>query len=113
MSYRSVKTKSAKPVLLAPDEAKRRQAQYLVIDVQPRKFITHMLPGAKQLNVDISLEDIERSQPILLTCLTGQRSLKAATQLINLGYRQVSVLKGGLVAWQGRNYTVQPTRLPA
>ena len=112
-SSRSAKTKCPKPVLITPAEAKRNQANKLVVDVQPQKFITHTIPGARRLNIDISLEDIEKGQPILLICLTGQRSLKAATQLINRGYRQVYVLKGGLAAWQSKKYTVQPTRRSA
>lgn len=66
-----------------------------------------MLPGAQRLNIDILLKDIDQNQPILLTCLTGQRSLQAAQEMINSGYCKVYTLQGGLVAWQRFGYTVQ------
>lgn len=74
MTTRPIKLKPVKPVFLTPAEAKREREKLLVIDVQTPKFITHMIPGAQQLNTDISLKDIPKDQPILLTCLTKQRS---------------------------------------
>lgn len=102
-----------KPILLTPDKVRDKQAGLLVIDVQNPKFMTSMIPGAQRLNIDVSLKDISRSQPILVTCLSEGRSLTAAQQLIQRGYRQVYVLKGGLMAWQKAGYTVWLTKLPA
>lgn len=110
---RPTKAKRLEPVLLTAAEAKREQAKQLVIDVQPQRFMTHILPGAQRLNVDIALGDIDRNQPVLITCLTGARSLKAAGQLINRGYRQVYVLKDGLAAWQRAGYTLRPIKVPS
>jgi rhodanese-related sulfurtransferase len=39
------------------------------------------------------------SQPIVITCPTGQQSILAALTLSERGYSDVSVLKGGLKAW--------------
>lgn len=102
-----------KPILLTPDQVRDKQAGLLVIDVQNPKFMTSMIPGAQRLNIDVSLKDISRSQPILVTCLSGGRSLTTAQQLIRRGYRLVYVLKGGLMAWQRAGYTVWLTKLPA
>lgn len=98
-----------KPILLTPDEARSEQAKLLVIDVQNPKFMTRMVPGGQRLNIDVLLEDIPRNQPILIACLTGQRSFTAAQQLIQRGYCQVYVLRGGLMAWQKAGYTAQLT----
>ncbi|MBW4695810.1 MAG: rhodanese-like domain-containing protein [Lyngbya sp. HA4199-MV5] len=98
--------RSVKPVLLTPDEVKSKQAELLVIDVQNPKFMTRMLPGAQRLNIDVLLKDIPSNQPVLIACLTGQRSFIAAQQLMQRGYCQVYVLKGGLMAWQRAGYTV-------
>ncbi len=113
MKTRPIKVKRVTPVFLTPHEARLRQTKQLAIDVQPQKFMTHLIPGAQRLNIDVSLQDIPKTQPVLITCLTGQRSLNAAQQLINRGYRQVYVLKGGLVAWQRAGYTVARAKLPA
>lgn len=114
MQAKSINTqRRAKPVFLTPHEARSEQSKLLVLDVQNPKFMTRMIPGAQRLNIDISLKDIARSQPVLVTCLSGGRSLTAAQQMIRRGYRQVYVLKGGLMAWQRAGYTVWLTELPA
>lgn len=103
----------ARPILLTPDEAKSRQRNLLVVDVQNPRFMTRMIPEGQRLNIDVLLEDISKNQPILITCLTGQRSLPAAQQLIQKGYCKVYVLKGGIIAWQRAGYTVWLTKFPA
>ncbi|MGB3300942.1 MAG: rhodanese-like domain-containing protein [Phormidesmis sp.] len=113
MTDRPTRLKAVKPVFLTPAEANRDREKLLVIDVQTPKFMTHIMPGAQQLNTDISLKDIPKDQPVLLTCLTKQRSVKAAQQFISRGYRRVYVLQGGLVAWQRAGYTVWRAKRPA
>ena len=94
------------PMLLTSDEVRSLQGNLLVLDVQNPKFMTRMLPEGQRLNIDVSLKDIPKHQPVLMTCLTGQRSFIAAQQLIQRGYFQVYVLRGGLMAWQKAGYTV-------
>lgn len=113
MTVQPIRLKPVRPVFLSPAEAKHKQVQLLVIDVQNPKFATHMMPEAQRLNIDVSLKDISKDQPILLTCLTKQRSLIAAQQFINRGYRKVYILQGGLIAWQRAGYTVWRTKSPA
>ncbi len=104
--------KRVQPILLTPDEARDKQAELLVIDVQNPKYITSTIPEAQRLNVDISLKDIARSQPILVTCLSGQRSFTVAQQLIQRSYCKVYVLKGGLMAWIRAGHTAWLTKIP-
>lgn len=51
------------------------------------------------------LPDVERDRPIIVYCLCkGQASsTRVAQWLIEAGYRQVSVLEGGLPAWRAEN----------
>ncbi|EKV00561.1 Rhodanese-related sulfurtransferase [Leptolyngbya sp. PCC 7375] len=113
MTARLRKKKRMNPILqLAPGEAKRELEKQLVIDVQNPKFATHMIPDAKRLNLDISIRDIPKDQPILITCLNGQRSSMAARQFINRGYLNICVLKGGLAAWQSAGHTLWRTKSP-
>ncbi len=107
MKARSINVvQRVEPILLTPDEARNKQAERLVIDVQNPKYMTRMIPGAQRLNIDVLLKDIPSNQPVLIACLTGQRSFIAAQQLIQRGYCQVYVLKGGVMAWQRAGYTV-------
>lgn len=100
-------------VLLSPNDVIARLNKLLIVDVQNPKYATSVLPNAQRLNVDILLKDLPKAQPILLTCLTGQRSFTAAQQLLQKGYEAIYVLKGGVVAWKQSGYTVQLTKLPA
>lgn len=102
-----------RPILLTSKEVRINRAKMIVIDVQNPKFMTCMIPGAKRLSVDIFLKNISMHQPILITCLTGERSFNAAQQLIKRGYCKVYVLKGGIMAWQSEKLTVWLTKLPA
>lgn len=113
MTVRFRKKKRINPIpLMAPSEAKRKLKNQLVIDVQNPKFASHMIPDAKRLNLDISIRDIPKDQPILITCLNGQRSSMAARQFISRGYRNIYVLKGGLTAWQSAGHTLWRTKSP-
>ena len=100
-------------ILLSPDNAMARLNQLVIVDVQNPKYTTSVLPNAQRLNLDILLKDLPKAQPILLTCLTGHRSFTAAQQLIQRGYEDIYVLKGGVVAWKQSGYTVQLTKNPA
>ena len=44
-------------------------------------------------------EGLERSQPVYLYCRSGQRSQKAATRLLSMGFEQIIDLKGGILQW--------------
>lgn len=100
-------------IVLSPDDAMACLNQLVIVDVQNPKYATSVLPNAQRLNLDILLKDLSKAQPILLTCLTGQRSFTAAQQLIQKGYENIYVLKGGVVAWKQSGYTVQLTKSPA
>lgn len=49
----------------------------------------------------------DRTAAIVLYCRTGRMSAEAATTLIQLGYRNVRHLSGGLEAWQAGGYPIQ------
>lgn len=88
------------PVLLSPEEVNNHFHRLLILDVQNPKYATCTVPKAKRLNLDIMLKEVPKAQPILLTCLNGQRSFAAAKQLITKGYFCIYVLKGGVMGWQ-------------
>jgi thiosulfate sulfurtransferase len=104
---------SAQPRLLSPQEAIAQLKKRLILDVQNPRFATSTVPTAQLLNVDIVLKDIPKTQPILLVCLDGRRSVKAAKQLISRGYTSIEVLQGGVIGWQRAGYMTQWVNDPA
>ena len=83
MKARSINVvQRVEPILLTPDEARNKQAERLVIDVQNPKYMTRMIPGAQRLNIDVLLKDIPSNQPVLIACLTGQRSRQYSLQIM-------------------------------
>jgi len=44
-----------------------------------------------------------KDRPIVLTCRSGRRSMRAAALMRSQGYENVSILDGGLLAWEAAN----------
>ncbi|HNS01904.1 MAG TPA: SulP family inorganic anion transporter [Anaerolineae bacterium] len=76
----------------------------LICDVrEPREFLRAHIPGAQMLPLPKVLAgptDLPRDRRIVLTCRAGRRSLRAAQALAQQGYTSVTVLEGGLLAWE-------------
>jgi rhodanese-related sulfurtransferase len=49
---------------------------------------------------------LDRSRPIFLLCRSGARATSAATQLHDLGHRDILVVRGGLDAWIASGHPV-------
>ncbi len=45
----------------------------------------------------------DKSKPILVYCLSGGRSARAAGTLVKNGYTEVNNLRGGITAWKAAN----------
>jgi len=101
---------AAEPAWVDVAELRRRLAATappLVLDVrEPDKFdgpLGH-IEGAR--NIPLPLLDthyatlVEDERPVVCVCLTDKRSAAAAAQLTEAGFRQVSVLRGGMKAWR-------------
>jgi thioredoxin len=63
------------------------------------------------VNVDINEPDFEkkvaqfdRTKPILVYCMVGGRSQKAAAKLAKMGFNQVYDLEGGIMKWNADGY---------
>ncbi len=70
------------------------------------------IPGATLIPKDTLPEVIEEkvpahSQPIYLHCRAGVRSLHAANRLLEMGYRELYSIDGGIMAWQQAGYPVE------
>ncbi|HET9660809.1 MAG TPA: rhodanese-like domain-containing protein [Thermomicrobiales bacterium] len=45
------------------------------------------------------LGELDRDRPLIVVCRSGNRSLKAARQLAEIGFSDVKSMRGGLLAW--------------
>ncbi|WP_299426364.1 rhodanese-like domain-containing protein [uncultured Meiothermus sp.] len=79
-------------------------SRYQVVDVrEPHEWAEGMLPGALRLPLSAlaSLAPLylEREQPVLVYCRSGNRSQEGLQTLQRLGHNKVWQLEGGLMAW--------------
>lgn len=85
----------------------------VVVDVcEPQEFagghIVHAL-NIPLSNLAARAAELEkhRQRPIILSCRSGNRSLKAAFMLHKRGFTKLYSLAGGLAAWQRDNLPVE------
>jgi len=84
-----------------------REPRPLVIDVRgPEEFAGELghIAGAINIPIDefptrIGVRNLPQAHDIVLVCKTQIRSAKAAGILTQSGFRDVSVLRGGMVGW--------------
>ena len=85
----------------------------LVLDARPAaEFKKGHILGAIQLKAeqltkaDFSTLEKNKDKPIIVVCAMGMTAKRTASQMLKAGFEQVSVLKGGMNAWQGANLPV-------
>lgn len=93
---------------LSPTEAtiwiNRRKAA--VLDLRPLDvYKSGHLPGAKHIDAaglaaGIEKLKLDRKNPVVLVCETGNLSRKSASAVQKLGFVQVAALDGGVQAWK-------------
>lgn len=52
---------------------------------------------------DTQVASLDKTKPVLVYCLSGGRSKKAAAKLNELGFKEVIELNGGYLAWEKAN----------
>jgi glyoxylase-like metal-dependent hydrolase (beta-lactamase superfamily II)/rhodanese-related sulfurtransferase len=89
---------------LSVEAVAARAAASLVLDVrEPQEYARGHIPGAvnvAQADLASRLADIPRERGIIVVCQVGQRSLRAAQFLKQVGFADIASLKGGTAAWQ-------------
>jgi rhodanese-related sulfurtransferase len=80
--------------------------EVVLVDVRtPEEYAEGFIQGA--INVDYfdqqsfikQISALDKKEPVYLYCRSGNRSMKAARQLVTLGFEKVYDLAGGYVAW--------------
>ena len=92
---------------ITPDDLAPHVSEALVIDVRgPGEFIGPLghIDGAHNIPLDTFAGETEallaHEGPIVLVCHTDRRSSAAAAHLRAAGATDVTVLRGGMVAWR-------------
>ena len=82
----------------------------VVLDIRPAaEFKKGHILGAKQIKTellnkgDFSSLEKQKATPIIVVCAMGMTAKRTAAQMLKAGFEQVTVLKGGMNAWQGAN----------
>lgn len=89
--------------------ALQRKGKSVVIDVnKPEHYASSHIPKSLNLPLeDLNAENKDllkhKDSTVIISCQTGTRSTKAAKQLVALGFSDVHILSGGLVAWSKEN----------
>jgi rhodanese-related sulfurtransferase len=97
---------------VAPSELSERLDRVTVLDVRsPAEFESVHIPGSFNLPLDRLPEHIASiesaaCEPVVLVCRSGQRAQEAERQLVACALPGLSVLDGGLAAWESAGLPV-------
>lgn len=98
---------------ISPREAQQwLQAGAVLVDVrEEHEFAEGMAHGARgiprsELERDPAVYFTDRSQPLVLICQAGGRSMLAADVLVGLGYLKVASVRGGMNQWKAAGLPV-------
>ncbi len=96
--------------------ALQRSGKSIIIDVNKAEhYAVSHIPQA----INIPLEDIgndnsallkHKDKTVILACQSGSRSQNAAKKLIALGFSNINILRGGLMAWTKENLPIESTK---
>ena len=84
-----------------------------LVDVRtPQEYAERHIKDAVNINFNDDgfidkMEKLDKSKPVLVYCLSGGRSAKAAALISSKGYSQVYNLDGGILAWTNAGNPVE------
>ena len=90
------------------DLIEMQEIEYILLDVRtPDEFSSGFIKKAKNLDFysetfQNDLLSIDKSLPVVLYCRTNNRSTKTANILKQNGFKEISVLEGGITEWVKR-----------
>lgn len=90
---------------------------FVLLDVRtPGEYNKGHIQGAKLLDYydpDFlkRLKTLDRGKTYLLYCRTGNRSGRTLYLMGKLGFKQAAHLAGGIVAWQGKGYSLVKSKV--
>ncbi len=100
---------------VSPEELRQRMTsgkETLLLDVREKDEVRReYIPGAELLprgSLEMSVEELipDKEKPIVVYCAVGVRSGFAAKTLMDMGYRDVASLRGGIEMWKRSGFEV-------
>lgn len=80
----------------------------VIVDVrEAREYKRSHIADAQSLPLSMLMENglvLAEDRPVVVVCQTGRRSRRAGAILQSIGYREVSILEGGMQAWESAGY---------
>ena len=79
---------------------------YIIIDVRtPEEYAEGHIQGALNINVKsesfvTEIENLSKSDTLLVYCRYGRRSLYAAQVMVSFGFQKIYDLEGGFLNWE-------------
>ncbi len=105
-------TKDGIPTLQVNDPGDLKE--YLLVDVRTSEEFTGELGHIKgsQLatlgpDLDAFLKNQDKSKTVLFICRSGARSGRATEQALNLGFKEVYNMEGGMMSWNEKKFPVE------
>lgn len=107
-----IKTNTIQHLEVSVFEAKLSESNGILLDVRTEEEISQgHIPGASFINLydenfNQKINFIQKDKPIFVYCKMGGRSAKASQELINVGFKEVYNLTGGIQAWYNNGYEI-------
>ncbi|WP_018467904.1 rhodanese-like domain-containing protein [Calidithermus timidus] len=83
----------------------------IVLDVrEPYEYAEGHVPGAILLplgQVATQAAQLPKDAPVYVICRSGNRSAQASRTLVELGFKDVRNVQGGILAWQSAGYALE------
>lgn len=86
----------------------------VVLDVRtPQEYAEGRISGSKNLDVlktdlfTTSIEKLDKDKTYYVICRSGNRSQKAANQMIEAGFKNVKNISGGMQAWEAAKFPIE------
>jgi len=103
-----LKTKTEGVMVLNPEnfEQKIESSDVQLVDVRtPEEFAEGHIPNAININIngndfESETSKLDKEKPVMVYCKMGGRSAKAASNLKEQGFKDISDLDGGITSWK-------------
>lgn len=82
----------------------RDRPQVVLVDVRtPQEYAQYHIPNARlvpnETIGDDAIDGLDKESVILVYCRTGHRSRQAAQKLLDIGYKHIYDMEGGITQW--------------
>ena len=101
------------------DEAKKmidECKQLQIVDVRtPHEFASGHIEGAinidwRDASISDKIKKLKKKKTVLLYCRSGRRSLSAMNKMVELGFKDVHNMEGGVLEWGKKYKMVTPDK---